>query len=193
MRPISFSKTNDIIQSLISGKSYGKISIEHEVSKSTVYNISTKNKLNRSDDQIYEVRNPTGRPRKLNERDERTILRIIESGECETAVEVSRYLSKNLKMCISASTIRRTLRKNGMKSTKKVKKPFLSSKHRKARYEFAKRYKNWTINDWKHVVWSDETKINRFGCDGRKWCWKSKKEILKSRHVDPTLKFGGGQ
>ena len=41
-------------------------------------------------------------------------------------------------------------------------------------------------------MWSDETKINRFGSDGRKWCWKTAKEGLLPRHVQPTLKFGGG-
>ena len=56
-----------------------------------------------------------------------------------------------------------------MRSAKKVKKPFLSSKNRKVRYEFSKKFKNWTIEDWKQVVWSDETKINRFGSDGTKW------------------------
>ena len=42
------------------------------------------------------------------------------------------------------------------------------------------------------VVWSDETKINRFGTDGTKWSWKSKNEMLKSHNVNGTLKFGRG-
>jgi hypothetical protein len=28
------------------------------------------------------------------------------------------------------------------------------------------------VEDWKKVVWSDETKTNRLGSDGRKWVWK---------------------
>ena len=43
MKKISYSKTNNIIQSLNSGKSYGNISVEQGVSKSTVYKIATKN------------------------------------------------------------------------------------------------------------------------------------------------------
>ena len=112
--------------------------------------------------------------------------------ESDTTLEVSRYLYKCHKKYISPSTIKIIVRKAGMMSAKKVKKPFLSSKHRKERYEFPKKYKNWTIGDWKHVVWSDETKINRFSSDGTKWCWKSKKEMIKSRNVDATLKFRGG-
>ena len=33
------------------------------------------------------------------------------------------------------------------------------------------------------VIWSDETKINRFGSDGRQWTLKKRKETLKEQHV----------
>src|SRR5436190_22054047 len=42
------------------------------------------------------------------------------------------------------------------------------------------------------VVWSDETKINRLGSDGRRWAWKKAGEGLSDRLVEGTLKFGGG-
>ena len=42
------------------------------------------------------------------------------------------------------------------------------------------------------VVWSDETKINCLGSDGRKWAWKRAGEGLSDRLVEGTLKFEGG-
>ena len=33
---------------------------------------------------------------------------------------------------------------------------------------------NWTVEDWKRVLWSDETKINRVGSDGRTYTWKQR-------------------
>jgi len=45
----------------------------------------------------------------------------------------------------------------------KKKKPLLSARHRKARLAFAQKYREWTVEDWKRVIWSDEMKINRFG------------------------------
>ena len=54
-------------------------------------------------------------------------------------------------------------------------------------------HKEWTLEDWKRVVWSDETKINRLGSDGRKWVWKKAGEGLNDRLVEGTLKFGGGR
>ena len=41
----------------------------------------------------------------------------------------------------------------------------LKARHRQRSLEFALYYQNWTIEDWKRVIWSDETKINRVGLD----------------------------
>ena len=79
-----------------------------------------------------------------------------------------------------------------MKAVVKKKRPFLSKKHRKERMDFALAHQDWTVEDWKKVVWSDETKINRFGSDGRKWVWKKAGEGLSDRLVQGTMKFGGG-
>ena len=46
--------------------------------------------------------------------------------------------------------------------------------------------------DWACVIWSDETKINRLGSDGRQWVWKKAGAPLTAQHVKPTVKFGGG-
>jgi hypothetical protein len=54
------------------------------------------------------------------------------------------------------------------------KKPLLSAHHQKQCLDFALKYKEWTMEDWKRVVYSDEIKINRFESDGRKWMWKQK-------------------
>ena len=34
--------------------------------------------------------------------------------------------------------------------------------------DFAEAHKDWTVEDWKRVMWSDETKINYLGSDGKK-------------------------
>ena len=74
----------------------------------------------------------------------------------------------------------------------KKKRSLLSQKHRKKRLDWAISHKNWTVEDWKRVVWSDETKINQLGSDGKKWAWKKAEEGLSDRLVEGTLKFGGG-
>ena len=53
-------------------------------------------------------------------------------------------------------------------------------------------HKNWAIDDWKHVIWSDEIKINCLGCDGHEWILKKQGSKFKIQHVKGTVKFGGG-
>ena len=93
---------------------------------------------------------------------------------------------------VDASTIRKILKQEGLKAIAKVKKPYLKPQHKRHRLEFANEYKYWTVEDWKRVIWSDETKINRFGSDGLKWAWKKPGTTLQKHHTVPVVKFGGG-
>ena len=68
----------------------------------------------------------------------------------------------------------------------KKKRPRLTPHHRKERLDFAIRHQHWTLENWKKVDWSDETKINRLGSDGRKWVWKKAGEGLSDRLVEGT-------
>jgi hypothetical protein len=84
------------------------------------------------------------------------------------------------------------LKQNSLKAVTKKKKPLLTIAHRKKRLAFALRHREWTVEDWKRVIWSDETKINRIGSDGKQWVWKQVGEGLIEREVQGTVKFGGG-
>jgi len=48
------------------------------------------------------------------------------------------------------------------------------------------------VEDWKRVLWSDETKINRIGSDGRSYTWKQWGAPLCDCTTTPTVKHGGG-
>lgn len=138
------------------------------------------------------TKNRGGRPKILSEADERKILRDLRSQKFNNAVELKRFINSSLNITISAETIRRTLRNAGLRGRAKVKKPLLSAKHMKQRLDFAKNYSQWTAEDWEKVIWSDETKINRLGSDGREWVWRTPGARMQPCHVKPTLKFGGG-
>ena len=56
---------------------------------------------------------------------------------------------------------------------------------------------DYTIEDFKRVVWSDETKICKFGTGGRQYCTvlledQRTPDYGLDHHVLPTVKFGGG-
>ena len=84
------------------------------------------------------------------------------------------------------------LKKAGPKAVVRKNKLLLTPRHRWNRLDHAIAHQDWTVEDWKRVIFSDETKANRLGSDGRKWAWKLPGEGLTDRLVEGTLKFGGG-
>jgi uncharacterized protein (DUF2267 family) len=116
----------------------------------------------------------------------------VTTGKLDNAVKVKKALQNDLGIIVSPDTVRRALRGAGLGAIEKPKKPLLSVKNVRKRLEWCKAHLDWTIDDWKRVVWSDETKINRFNSDGRVWAWIRDGELLKPRHEKVTVKHGGG-
>ena len=74
----------------------------------------------------------------------------------------------------------------------KQKCPLLFKHHRRERLDFALSYQDWNVDDCKHIIWSDEIKINHIGSDGRKWACKKAGEGLSNRLVEGIVKLGRG-
>ena len=64
--------------------------------------------------------------------------------------------------------------------------------NQKARLEFAEKHLNWTSDDWKRVLFTDETKINSIVSDGVVFIHRPKGKRLHPKYVRPTVKHGGG-
>jgi len=185
MRTLSQASQKHILSLLDAGHSASYIA------SSTGHGIGTISRL-RSKYRSHLSKSLGGRPTKLSSANIRHAQRLISSGKADTAVDVAKALRTVTNQSLSAQTIRNGLKDIGMKAVVKKKRPFLSKKHKKARMDFALTHQHWTLEDWKKVVWSDETKINRLGSDGRKWVWKKPGEGLSDRLVQGTQKFGGG-
>jgi transposase len=185
MKAITKTKENEAVKLLEKGLSVRKVSTQLSLSSATIGRISKKRTPER-------INAKPGRPKLLSDTDKRKIIRDITSGKCKTATQASSELAKTTNVNVSADTIRRALKENGLFAAPKIKKPLLSLRHRKARLEFANSHKDWTVDDWYKVVWSDETKINCWGSDGREWCWKYRGEAISNRICQPTIKHGGG-
>ena len=57
---------------------------------------------------------------------------------------------------VSKRTVRRYLKKLGYEYAVKIKKQWLSTKHRKARVRWCERYQHGTFQDWRKGIFSDD-------------------------------------
>jgi transposase len=134
----------------------------------------------------------SGPQRKWSERESRIAKKLIHTGKANTAVDVRRILEGDYKKKLSVETVRRILRSHGLNGRIRIKKPLLTARHKKLRLKFAKKYRKWKKEDWRKVMFTDETKINRFGSDGKLYCWRKKNEPMSDRTTKPSVKGGGG-
>ena len=61
--------------------------------------------------------------------------------------------------------MRRRLDETGLYGRVATKKPLLTERHKGIRLTWAKERNDWTVQEW--YFWSDESKFNQFGNDGR--------------------------
>ncbi|KAJ8875982.1 hypothetical protein PR048_023890 [Dryococelus australis] len=65
-----------------------------------------------------------------------------------------------------------------------------SNKARRLRWCLDRR--NWTLEQWKSVPWSDESRFTLFRSDGRVWVWRLPEERPLPECIVSTRKFGSG-
>ncbi len=75
-------------------------------------------------------------------------------------------------------TTHRTLKQMGYSSRRPHHVPLLSAKNRKRRLQFTQSHRNWTIEDWKNVAWSDESRFLLRHSDGRVKIWRKEPESM---------------
>jgi transposase len=185
MRPTSAAKHSSVVSLLTQGYPHRQIHAKTGISLGTIGKINKELDSNKEN-------NHGGRPSKLSARDKQSIIRQITSGKLDNAVQATQFINNTLTNPVHPQTVRNALKEAGLQSATKKKVPMLKQTHRQRRLKFAQYHENWTVEDWKRVLWSDETKINWIGSDGKVYVWKQKGESVSDRTTIPTVKHGGG-
>jgi len=160
MKAISTAQHNSVVSLLNEGYSQCQIKDRAGLGKGTIGRISKMANGNKEN-------NTGGHPSKLSGCDKESIIHQIRSGKLENAVEAAQFINGIIPNPVTPQTVRNALQESGFYSATKKKTPLLKQAHHIWCLQFAKYHENWTVEDWKRVLWTDETKINRIGPDGR--------------------------
>lgn len=183
MTKTSPEKRRTVLFHLKNGGTIRSVAQLLRMSKSTVHRISQS-----APSEVPKSKG--GRPKKLQPNHLRFLDRYFKLNATTTVRKACQALKGTFQITACPTTIRKALKYCRFKARKMIKKPLLQKRHRQARLNFAYRHRNWTTEDWKRVIWSDETKINFIGPDGKQFCW-FKNAGFNSKLVKPTVKFGG--
>jgi len=127
----------------------------------------------------------TGRPPKLSASDVKKIQLCIKR---DRRITVDKIQSLCSLQHVHKSTIRRAIRfRTKFKNRLCKKKPFISVKNMRKRILWCKQHQGWSMDDWKHVVWSDESPFT-FRCKIRPRAWMTTGDQYNVACMQGTLK-----
>ncbi len=116
---------------------------------------------------------------------QRIIVRLVRDDRKATVTQITTRYNQGVQKTISEHTTLRTLKKMGSSSRRPHRVPLLSAKNRTRRIQFTQAHKNWTIEDWKNIAWSD-------GSDGRVIIWRKEHESMDPSCLVSTVQAAGG-
>lgn len=170
------------------GLSVREIANKMKIPKSTVQDTINRFRKTASNND----RKRTGRPKITTASEDRVITLISKRDRRKTAVEIQADFNRGCDKNVSASTIKRRLRNTGLFGRVAVSKPLLRRGNKLKRLRWAQEHKNWTVDDFKKVLWTDESKFEIFGSKRRTFVRRKTSEQMLPCCLVPTVKHGGG-
>ncbi len=123
---------------------------------------------------------------------QRRMGRLVIDDRKAKVTQIITHYNQGLQNTISEHTTRRTLKQMGSSSRRPHRVPLRSDKNSTRRIQFTQDHQNWTIEDWKHVAWSDESWFLLQHSDGRVRSWCKEHESMDPSCLVSTVKAGGG-
>jgi len=165
-------------------KTLQEIAAECNVSLSSVKRILNKKKTEGHVD--VERKGKCGRKRKLDAKESRLIVRKSIANPRLTAVDLARDV-KSGGTDVHVTTIRRRLLEAGLRAQRPVVRQLLTKRMKKKRLMWARKHKDWSLKDWKKVIFSDES---HFKVQGQKvqYVRRRRNEKVREAHIQQKVK-----
>lgn len=134
----------------------------------------------------------SGRPPALNDRDRRRLCRIVNVNRHATLRQITAGINVGRTRDVSDRTVRRNLSSLGYGSRRPTRVPLLTARHRLQRLSWAREHIGWSLDQWKTVAWSDESRFQLVRADGRVRVWRRPHEAMDPNCQQGTVQAGGG-
>jgi transposase len=132
-----------------------------------------------------------GRNRLSTPREDRILQRICKRNRFESSSSISAQWLASTGVQACASTVRRRLCTLGLSAKRPVKKPLLTATMKRKRLQWAKAHSSWTIQQWRQVLFTDESKFSLYS-DRPTLVRRTSSERLDPACMVKTVKHAAG-
>ncbi|GBL89575.1 Transposable element Tc1 transposase [Araneus ventricosus] len=138
-------------------------------------------------------RQGVGRPRVIKEKGRRRLSRLAKQNRRQTVVQLTVQYNAGPSASVSEHTVQWTLLDMGLCSTRPTCVPLLTKRHCQLSLQCAREHRDWTMDEWKRVAWSDESRFLIHHVDGHvKVRNLPGEQLLPSCTAGHTQAGGGG-
>jgi transposase len=168
------------------GDSYQTIANKVGCGKSTVHDVFRR----LEETGTTNPRKRSGRPKIFNQKSLASLKRLATKDKARrlTLRQVKIAWEKKSKKSLCADTIRQALHKTGLRSCITSKKPVLNTTHMANRLTWALEHRHWTVNQWRRVLWSDESTFSQFQRNRYHRVWRTTSEKFDISCLSATVK-----
>ena len=137
----------------------------------------------------YEGNEKTGRPHKLTAKDLTWAEILLYTGEARDGADLQRRFFPH----VQPRTMRENLQKVGLHGRTRRAVPFIKEENQVDRKRWTESVLDWKVDDWKKVIFTDESKYRLMGSDGRSWCRRRDGDALLPQFTVKRVQGGGGK
>lgn len=134
----------------------------------------------------------SGRPRSTSRREDRLVVNQSLRDRSLTSTDLQHYLRRVRGVTVSRQTIRNRLHVGGLSARRPQVVLPLKARHRRERLAWCTQRRRWNVNQWSHVMFSDESRFTLDFLDRRRRVWRR----VGERFTDPARvahdRYGGG-
>ncbi|GFU73463.1 HTH_Tnp_Tc3_2 domain-containing protein [Trichonephila clavipes] len=121
----------------------------------------------------------------MQERDQRRLTRIIKRDRRAALPQIAVDFNAGPSTSVYLRTIQRNIIDMGFQSRRSTHVPLLTARHKTLRLACTSQHRHWTVDDWKHFAWSDESRYQLNRAEGHvRVCWQDQGPLIC---LDTTL------
>jgi transposase len=170
------------------GMKAADICLKEGLGRSTVYNILRKF----NSENTIERNKGSGSSFKLSSKAIAFLKEKIKINNRLSFPKLAKMLHQEMGIKVSKWTISRALEHEGLFARSPAKKPCLSPKNIKDRFDAVSKWIYWPVDKYKKIIWSDECRFCLDGSDGNQKVIRPVNTRFDDANITKTRKFKGG-